>query len=198
MVKMSKIGIVFMMVFLLTGIAYGFGISSDYWDGKPLVLAPGESREITLGLQNMVGNDDITVDAVISEGKEIAVLIDNPARYTIPSKQEGVNVRLRVSIPENTALNTKYNVAVNLNQIGLGDKQGGEMVQLSTGVGTKIPVIVKSISGREQLIEEEKPLAEEVQETGWSTSSIVVTVAIVVLLILIGYAVLKKSKKSKK
>ncbi|HLC63178.1 MAG TPA: hypothetical protein VJJ21_02565 [Candidatus Nanoarchaeia archaeon] len=177
--------------------ANGFGITSDYWEGQPLNIAPGESREISLGLQNMVGDEDVDLKAFITNGSEIASLIDNPV-YNVPAKSESVKLRLKIIIPGDAAVGSKYTILVQLNQIGVGEREGQEMVQLSTGVGTKIPVVVNAIAGSEQLAEEEKPLAEEVQEKGWSTSSIVVTLAIIVLLILVGYAVLKKSKKSKK
>ena len=145
----------------------------------------------------MVGDEDVDLKAFITNGSEIASLIDNPV-YNVPAKSESVKLRLKIIIPGDAAVGSKYTILVQLNQIGVGEREGQEMVQLSTGVGTKIPVVVNAIAGSEQLAEEEKPLAEEVQEKGWSTSSIVVTLAIIVLLILVGYAVLKKSKKSKK
>ena len=41
-------------VFLISGVS-AFAVSSQYWDDNPVSMNPGETKEITILLQNMAG-----------------------------------------------------------------------------------------------------------------------------------------------
>ena len=59
MVKIYKIIFSITLFILLSYSVFAFGVSSPYWDENPLYLKPGETKEVTMILQNMVGEDDI-------------------------------------------------------------------------------------------------------------------------------------------
>ena len=83
--KSVLLSVVFSILFVMASYQVsGFGVSSPYWDEKALVLSPGESKDIVLELQNMVGDEDIVLRAEVEEGSEIVTLVDEDLDYEVP------------------------------------------------------------------------------------------------------------------
>ncbi|MBS3160591.1 hypothetical protein J4213_02720 [Candidatus Woesearchaeota archaeon] len=100
---MVNIKILVWSIFLLVILSYSvdsFGVSSPYWDENPLYLNPGESKEFEMVLQNMVGDQDITVIAELNSGSEIASLMDESTTYNIPIGNSNTPVKIKINIPE--------------------------------------------------------------------------------------------------
>ena len=99
----SKVVFAGLLSFLLAAhFVSAFGVTSFYYEGRPLVMMPGESRNISLILQNMVGNDDMKATAEITEGREIAVILDGldgEAEYLVPLGVKDVQVNIKVRMP---------------------------------------------------------------------------------------------------
>ena len=75
--KAIKIIMYALLLTIIANFVSAFGITSFYWEpDRSLSLLPGETRNVELQLQNMVGSEDITVSAEVTEGKEIAVILD--------------------------------------------------------------------------------------------------------------------------
>lgn len=131
----SAVGLVFVMSLFVSA----FGVSTSYWDDKPLKLSPGESKIISLGLQNGVGNEDITLEAELSDdGGGIATFIDSDLNYFIPLGG-GVGVPIRIELPEDAEKGVTHTIVVSFTQISTG---AGGMVRLTGGIVTKFPVEV--------------------------------------------------------
>ncbi|MBA3064798.1 hypothetical protein FP803_05150 [Candidatus Woesearchaeota archaeon] len=170
---------------LLSPLVSAFGVTAPYWDGNPLIMYPGQTKDFALILQNMVGNEDMVLKAELVSGAEIAALVDEKLEYLVPLGRKDIEVNLRVEIPEDAPLDKEYTIGVSFKQI-LEDE--GKMVQMAGEVGKNIPVIVKSES--EVLPEEEEtPTPEE--ERGFPTAMVVLLLVIIVIL---GYVILKKKK----
>jgi hypothetical protein len=130
-----------MMVFLLP-IVQAFGVTSAYWETNPLTLHPGEEKMLDLELQNMVGGEDMSLLAKITEGAEIATLLGESNKFFVPFGTKDVKVKLSIKLPADALPGETRNVAVSFTQVA--DDSKGKMIQMVSGVGKKIPVVVVS------------------------------------------------------
>lgn len=137
--KTLKIIVYVMLLALIANFANAFGITSFYWEpDRPLSLLPGETRNVELQLQNMVGNEDITVSAEVLSGSEIAVITDPSNIYKVPAGHKDVYINLKVTMPENYKPGQKTTVTVSIKDVAEGE---GGMMDFGTAVTTSFPVI---------------------------------------------------------
>ena len=78
---MKRAGNLLLVVLMVCSLACltnvsAFGITSPYWQERPLEVVPGETVDVYLELQNMLGEEDITV---VAEGNFIQVLVNDAA-----------------------------------------------------------------------------------------------------------------------
>lgn len=179
--KIKKTGLKLLLIILLLSVLpiVNAGVSSPYWNDNPLIMAPGETKNVALILQNMVGDQDLVLKAELEEGSEIATLIDSNLEYLVPLGKKDIKVNLRISIPENTPIDTEYNIITSFREVK-AEKAG--MVHLGTRIDKAFPVIVKAPP---QPILEEKPI------TITNTTLLI----ILIIIIVIGYFILKKKKE---
>src|SRR3989344_4442304 len=130
---MKNVTIILLML-LVIPIIQAAGVATSYWDDNPLKLAPGETTIVSVRLQNSE-TDSIVLKATLES--EIVQLIDGP-EYTV-IKGTNVPVNLRVTIPQDATVGTKYNVLINFQEISSGD---GGMLRVATGVSSKLPIEV--------------------------------------------------------
>ena len=136
--KFLKIGAVFFLVItLFFNFVNAFGVSSSYWKGNPVTIAPGETKIVELTLQNMIGSDDETVRAILIKGDSVASFEDQD--YTIPIGTKDTKVQILITIPNDAEVGSKYEVIIGFST-GSGN-QGGA-VSLGTGVQTAFDVEV--------------------------------------------------------
>ena len=91
-------------ILMIIPLVNAFGVSTPFWGEHQLVMAPGETKDAYVELQNMVGDEDITLKAEITKGSEIATLIDPSTEYLIPSGTRDVKVNIQVTMPKNVPL----------------------------------------------------------------------------------------------
>jgi len=179
-------GVFLLVVPFFLSFVNAFGIAVSYWEpDNPLRLQPGESVDITFRLQNSVeGGEEITLVAELTEGGEIATIIDESKEYVVPAGSESVRTNIRISIPEDAPLGSKYIVAVGYTQV---TEDEGKTVQVAARIVQNIPVIV----GEETVIVEEPELA---LEGGISTTNIILGILVVLVIIVILRYLLKRKK----
>ena len=134
------LGIFLGMLFLAVP-SFAFGVTAPYWEGNPLSLQPGESKEVRLELQNMVGGKDITLRASLKEGQEIAQFIDASQVYAIPYLKEGVPVHLKIVIPPRTKIGTLHKVTLAFSTTEL--QQDNQGLQIIAEIEKSFDVIVQ-------------------------------------------------------
>ena len=128
------------LVVLSISFIYAAGVSTPYWSTNPLKLQPGESTIISLGLQNMVGTDNITLRASIAKGSDIATIVDKNLDYFVPIGTDDVTVNIEVKIPENAEIDKTKDIEISFMQVATED-QGG-FFSLASAFTQRIPVLI--------------------------------------------------------
>jgi hypothetical protein len=131
-----------LLALILLPLISAFGVSNFYYGNNPLRMDAGETKEITFLLQNIVGNQDFTARAEISEGQEIARINDSGV-YQVPLGTQDVPVKVVVSIPKKDKAGKKYTIKLGITAI---PKNEEGTISLSQGTGAIVPV---EITGKE-------------------------------------------------
>jgi len=166
-------GVCILLVILLSLNVLGFGVASL---NPPFTLAPGESKTNYLWLQNMVGEDDITIKAEIVKGQDIASLIGSDT-FLVKAHTKDTQVPIQITVDKDTPLNTSYGVSMLFSEVTSGS---GEGVSLGTGIGKSFTVLV---------------ISEEKQTPLNATSSLIWIIAVAIIIIIAVIVVLVRRAK---
>ncbi|MEK6840813.1 MAG: LPXTG cell wall anchor domain-containing protein [Nanoarchaeota archaeon] len=161
------------------------GVSTPYWSTNPLKLQPGESTIVTLGLQNMVGSDDITLRASIAKGGDIAAIIDEDLDYFVPIGSEDVTVNIKVKIPQSAEIGKTQEIEVSFIQVASGEGEG--FFSLASAFTQRIPVLVVGEPT-------ESAIYQPAKQTGSQMNTLLSVALAVIILILVIFFVLRKRK----
>ena len=204
MIIKTKTFIILVFFLISLGSVVAFGVSSPpYSSTNPLLLYPGQIKEVSFNLQNCPSLSeedcevkDETVAVVLKEGSEIAEITSGTS-YILPYGSSNTYMILKVSIPETIPLGTAYNIKLSLTPV---PTDSGGNVQLGTQYNINIPVLIKDES---EIPVEPKP-GEQVSVIEVEKKELVPLIAIISILILILvlivaaiiiiYFVLKKNK----
>jgi len=160
------------------GSVSAFGISSSYWEGHGLSIAPGESKTVELVLQNMVGTRDVEVQAALGDGFEVATM---PTKvYSVKAGTKDTIVPVDIMIPEDAEIDSQYKVKITFSTVSTGSGGG---VRLGTAMETRFDVNVVSYSG-----------LSPIEET--STIRLVIAIVVIVLVgALIAWLIVRRKRK---
>ncbi|MBI3623582.1 hypothetical protein HY212_05910 [Candidatus Pacearchaeota archaeon] len=162
----------FLAVLLLVGSVSAVGIVSPYWKDYPLKMNYGETRTIEFNLQNMVGNEDVTVSVNIKQGSNIATL--EKTTYTAKAKTSDTMIPLKITIPKDFNKQVQE-IELEVNTVS---PESGGMINVGAGFIASFDVIVSgSEVGKSTLV--------------WIILGLVVALIVLLLLILL---VVKKRK----
>ena len=187
-----RFGILMLIIVVLSQFAFGFGISSPYWKENPLIMYPGQTKDVALSLQNLVGDQDLIILASIEEGSKIASIRDKKAEYLMPFGSKDVYVNVRGHVPEDLNIGQNVSIGVLIKETAAGKKE--EMLRTVAGVKQFIPVIIKAESEVPKSKEESIfLLTSEQWDIVW-----IVLIVIIVLAILLEEKHLHNKKKKKK
>ena len=176
------------ILLLIIPLINAFGVTTHYWlEDNPLIINPGETIETDVVLQNMVGDEDIILLGEIIGGSEIATIIDQNTEYLVPIGSKNIKVNIKITIPENTPLRSKYDVTIQFKQI---QEKEGQMVQMAGAVTTSIPVLVG--------VHEEEEIIETVSKSPILTTANLIISAIIIVILIIIYVVFKRNKGKQK
>ena len=182
--KTGILSIAVLLVILMSSQIMAFGIAIPYWDSPewyPLKLAPGESKIVELTLQN-TGEEDMMVQASIES--DIATLDDEKTEYSVPSGEINEIVSIKVEVPKDVEVGTRYKVYSSFHQISTGE---GGMIAMTGAFTINFPV---EVVGEEES-ELFDPLSKQKPILPW--------IVLGALLIgMIAIAIVKNKKKEKK
>ena len=176
--------ILVLSVFLI-GFVSAFGVSSDYWVGNPLKISPGETKTISLRLQNIIGAEDIKVKAILKDGQGIATTESKD--YLVKAGTNDTEVPITVSIPSNIPLGNAYQITLSFDTVTSSDEGA---IFLGTGMDTTFDVLVAPAAP------EEVKLAPA-EETKSISTALSWTIGLIILLVLI-FVIIKIFRKKKK
>ena len=162
---------------LLLGIVGAYNIASPVWKGHPLYIAPGDTKTVSITLQNM-DEEDETVQITLKKGSEIASLREG--EYLVPAKTKDTEILVTITMPEDVRFDTVYEVTLGSTK-AVSTSPGG--VTLGLAMDTTFDVLAADV------------LVSEPEKT--NTTTIIIAVAIAIVLALIIILGKKKSRKSK-
>jgi len=183
---MKNVTIILLML-LVIPIIQAAGVATSYWDDNPLKLAPGETTIVSVRLQNSE-TDSIVLKATLES--EIVQLIDGP-EYTV-IKGTNVPVNLRVTIPQDATVGTKYNVLINFQEISAGE---GGMLRVATGITSKLPVMV--VGTEESALKKDVGITGEVTSESGKTLSYLILGILVIIVVIVIFVIRKNMEKPK-
>ena len=123
------------LILFLASTVFAFGVAGS---NGPFTISPGETSMTSFRLQNMVGGGDITVQADITKGSEVASIIgDN--KYLVKFGTKDTEIPIRIRIPSDTAIGNVYPVLVSIKTITSG---GGTGIAFGTAIDQGFEVLV--------------------------------------------------------
>ena len=111
---MKNIITICILTILLATHVSAFGVSSSYYEEKPLILNPGQTKEIILTLQNEKTSSPVTIQAELSS--DIAI-ITGKTTFDLKTGETDVPINIRVKIPEEAKIGDTYNFGVAFSKI---------------------------------------------------------------------------------
>ena len=126
---------IFLLIIILSEPTLAFGVTSPYWDERPLVATPGTTLTIELLLQNVVSDNNIEIEAEITEGKEIASLIENT--IIIPPNTKEQKFPITIQIPEDAK--SSYTIAITFKQKAETQES---TVQFTNTITKSFPIVI--------------------------------------------------------
>lgn len=158
------------LVLLASGGVLAFAVSSQWSTSNPIKMFPGESIEIIVILQNEPGPDDIIAKAAITEGGDIAKLVDPDKEYSVPIG-ERTELKIRITIPETIEIGGTRNIKLSLTTLA-GTAPG------SLGFGTGIDKIISV-----NVIKEPEPETKNFLWVIYLIVGILIVVALIIIMV---------------
>jgi len=171
----NKIKLTFGAIFavlILISFINASGIVSPYWKDYPLEMNFGETKIANFVLQNMVGDEDITVKAELKQGTDIASLEQDT--YTAKAGTSDTIIPVKITIPKDYGKSIQQ---ISLEVKTIEAEQGG-MITLGTGWTTSFNVIIS-----------EKPISKN-----FLIGLIVALISVTIILVLIILIILLKRR----
>lgn len=197
----TKRGFLLFSIFLLilTSSCFAWGPSSSYHSERPLILAPGDIKNITMSLQNMIGDQNVTINVDIQKGKDIAILKDPSNIYEVPLGRNDVKINMEVSIPKNTPIGTDYVITVFFNPVSVN--QAGGLIQIVGAIEVSIPVLVRSetdsvVYKEQKAIEAAKEAAKKAAEPPKKNIPFTPIISLLIFVGIIMFIIFSKNKNS--
>lgn len=164
------------------------GVSSPYWDENPMYVQPGEVREFSYTLQNMVGTENIQMKAEAEGDKSILHLVDTNTIYNVPIGSSDVKVPVKITVPKDAKEGDEFQVGVRFTAIS---ENKGQPVTIGAAFSKGFKVIVgKPIVNENTNAEVSKSLLSN-QVIGF----LILVVILIILLFAIKYFHKKRENK---
>jgi len=129
---------ILMLIALSIPLVMAFGVVTPYWKENPLIMYPGESKEVSFNLQNMVGDKDYAIRVALLESSNIALITDASTDYLIRAKTDTTYVHMIVSIPSDAAIGAVYPITMSFSTITAGN----EGVSLGSSIEKSFNVVI--------------------------------------------------------
>ena len=167
--------IIVVAIIILSSNINAFAVSSQYYEGNPLYLQPGESTETFFTLQNLASTEDVLLQARITEGNTVTELTDSSNIYSVPAGEK-TKVNFIVTAPANAKKGDTFPISMEFTARTSGEGSVG----LSGSIGKGFNLAVGDSSDF------------EVQETKFPLITLYAITAIIVILAIITFVIIRK------
>jgi len=176
--KTLEIWVLLIVILLFSPISALIGLSSDYHDKNPVIIAPGETKEIVFGRFQNTGDKDVTLKIELVEGGNIATLLSQSLdSFVLPAGTTNTELRTKITIPSDIPEGYQYGITIKYQDIA--PLEEGGMIQITESKTSTIPVVVK------------KPEKAEINLLPW----LILIILIILIIIVIIYLILQKNKQ---
>lgn len=185
----KTLSVILLFIIILSFSVNAFGIGSKWWKGNPLIVQPGETREVSLWLQNL-GDDatDVTVQIILQDGEEIAEILGDKT-VKVPKGVKDQEVKLLVRIPKDAQPGDEWGIITSFRQIG---NEGDSPVQINSGIthvfGVNVPKPPKETGEATKVVEEIKKI---------KSISLGPAILIIIAVILLVFMLVKRKRPKK-
>ncbi len=170
-------------------------VTSFYRKENPLSLQPGQTREVTYLLQNMVGDEDFTLQAELEQPNPYVTFKDKVPVYKVPAKTKDIPVTIIIAVPSDAKIGTVMPVTVAFKTL---KKEGEQQVALGVGITKTFDLIISTESSQEHK-ETIAPTIATPQKSPVELLKKPATPALIVLIIVvIVWLLLRRSRKGRK
>lgn len=170
---------VMLAVVSMISLASALGVSYSYYKDHPLLLAPGESANVPVNIQNLVGGEDVSVVMKITQGNEIAST--SSTIYLLKAGTADTFSNVRIEIPSDAVVGKQYQVTLVLSTVNADTS--GQMISVGTAIETSFPVKIIAAKVRPASPESESKI-------GW-----IVGLVVVLLVFWIAFRMMNKKKR---
>ncbi len=192
MKKQKTLGI--LGIFLLLIVIFSFnvnsvGISAPYWDDNPLYVQPGETKEFTYLLQNVIGNQDVKIKAELEGDPSIIKFLDQNNLYDVPFGKNDIPVKVEIKVPQDSKPGQEWQVGVRFTTTSASTN--GNQVTIGTTYSKGFKVIVNEL----KIV----PIAQNIKKGSSSNFLIYIILALILVgvMLIIYYSRKKKENINK-
>jgi len=172
-----------LMLAMLSVSVAAVGIATPYWKENPLVMQPGELKDFTLNLQNMVGDKDITLRGELVDSGGVAEITDSNTDYLLRSQTADTYVHVRVRVPNDAKVGEIYTLKFSFTTVTQGESGG---VALGLSIDKSFDVIVG-----------EAVVEEETQPAGFGSDTYAITLVVLAILLLLWWWITQGKKRKR-
>jgi len=177
--NIKLIALAFILLFSIN-LVLAIGVSSPYWDQKPLKMYPGQTKEVSFTLVNKPDAGTEKAFVTLEKSAEIAE-ITSGSEYDVAPGTTNTKVILKITIPPTASIGDSYDVMFSVK--GAPPEEEG-MIQLVVGYDIDFPVEVVDQSEVMEEVEEVPEPEEKGLGTWWIAIILIVLIIIIVAVIL--------------
>ncbi len=175
---MKNIILICILTILLATSVSAFGVTSFYYKEHPLILNPGQIKDVQLLLQNEKTSQPVTIQAELNS--DIAQ-ITGRTQWDLKSGEIDVPIDVKVTIPETAQIGDEYSVGLRFTTIA---EPGSKMLEFGTEITKSFPIVIGK-----KIEEPKKTLSDIIPFESLGG------IAILLVLIVLAFVFYKKKKK---
>jgi|GEM_PF-3675498 len=126
---------VFIMAFAMLESTLAFGVAANYLKDDTMTVAPGESRDYSLEIQNAQSSP---IDAVVSVESTVATVVNQQPTYRVGGDTPTTAVVLRISVPKDATVGASYPVRYTVTPASVAGEQAPINLKFSGGFTVKV------------------------------------------------------------
>lgn len=167
------------LVMLCSLVIADFGFSSDYYGTMKAKVGPGETKEVVFGRFKNTDDTPANLELELIDSAGIAELVDET--INVPANSGDTELKLEISIPEDVAEGTDYEVTVRYKSAP--PEEG--MIALSVSNTISFPIVAETVE-------------TETEGEGIGTATWIILIVILAIIVIVVIWMIMKKQPAKK